>query len=238
MVRRSLQHENYSLNAFSENFEGGLTCLSLAVCQDAPIDVIDAIIRADRSLITNRDVFGLNVLHLGCLNGASLSIIQYIARCYGSLLRQLDVDRRTPLHHAVEYAIHCVLEDQDAYFYYIEVLEELCQIAPDLVIIQDVTGISPIDMVQDVKVRTEVESMEYDRLEIVYDVLKSASIEDYKAKQKDWVTERLIREENARKVMKRKTTMPPLGKLRINKGSSVKTTTCSSFVSSNSSTPC
>lgn len=231
-IRKILDPRSVNSSVLREKFEGGLTCLSLAVCHDAPTDVIDAIIKVDSSLLMNRDVFGLNVLHLGCLNGASLYTIQHIAEHSLFLLRQLDVDKRTPLHHAVEYSIQCVLEDQDEFFYYIEVLEEIVSVAPDLVLIQDVAGITPIDMVQDVKVKTEVESMEYDRLDIVYDVLNSAAVATYKDMQREWIQHRLKQEDVVKTQFKRKTDMPPLGKLKIlDQVEPGRTLTCSSLSS-------
>lgn len=198
-----------------EKFEGGLTCLSLAVCQNAPISVIESMIKLHPSLISNTDVFGLNVLHLGCLNGASLHIIQYLIRHHQFLTREIDVDGRSPLHHAVEYAIYCALEGQDVYFHYIEVLEDLCSLAPDLTIIQDNTGITSIDMVQDVKVRMDIQSAEYDRLEIIYDVLKKTSIQHYKTQRNAWILERL-KEEAKSKKEKIVVDMPLLDQLQIN----------------------
>ena len=116
----------------SEVYEAELTPLGLAVCQNAPTDIIESMIKVDHSLISRRDVYGLNVLHLGCLNGASLRMVQFILRNYDYLVKEIDGDGRSPLHHATEYATYCALNDVDDHFYYIEVVEDVCQSVPEM----------------------------------------------------------------------------------------------------------
>lgn len=194
-IRKIFSQSTTRASSFcSEVYEAELTSLGLAICQNAPTDIIESMIKIDPSLISGRDVFGLNVLHLGCLNGASLRIVELILRNHGYLVKEVDGDGRSPLHHATEYATYCALEDVEDHFYYIEVVEAVCHFAPGMTIIPDKHGVTPIDMVQDMKIKTEIESMEYDRLEIIYVILKTASIKHYQANQVRWIDQRIQRE--------------------------------------------
>jgi hypothetical protein len=184
-------------------YESNLTCLGLAICHGAPIDILQDMIRIDPSLPTIRDTYGLTVLHLGCLNGAPLRIIEYLLDLdkqqqnkYShdsslGLPRILDNDRRSPLHHAVEYACCSIMDIVDDEYnypvsYYIIALQKICLSAPEMVFVQDYDGITPIDMVQDIKAETKLDSKAFERLDIIYQVLKVTSIHVYKTNQRRW----------------------------------------------------
>lgn len=165
-------------------YDSNLTCLGTAVCSWAPLDIVKEMIMIDETLPTTCDAYNFTVLHLGCLNGAPLNIVQYLLRNYGHLARELDCDRRSPLHHAVECAC-CYAFEIDSPSY-IEVVKNLCYYAPDMVHAQDVNGHTPIDMVQDVKADTTTESVKFQRLELLYQVLRLTSIYVYKSNQGLW----------------------------------------------------
>mmetsp|Transcript_9444 Transcript_9444/g.14063 ORF Transcript_9444/g.14063 Transcript_9444/m.14063 type:complete len:319 (-) Transcript_9444:2015-2971(-) len=81
-----------------------LTCLAVAVGLSAPLDVIVEMVDKDPSMVTICDEYGATALHLGCLNGAPLECIEFFARNYQGLLKQLDCDGKSPLHCYLEFA--------------------------------------------------------------------------------------------------------------------------------------
>lgn len=213
-IREHLESPS-SKSIVQKKYDGDLTCLGLAICHNAPIDIIDSMIEIDVELVSSTDVYGLNVLHLGCLNGAPFNLIQYILQRHGGLIRKVDVDGRSPLHHAVEYSTYCAIEGRDDYFYYIEVVEELCSFAPDLAILYDRYHVTPLDLVQNVKMQTDPDTMEYERLDIIYEALVNASITNFKAIQKKLIEQRLSR-----------TNIPTLQKLTVEQKKGVEEDVC------------
>jgi len=108
------QHEHQNQNEHECDSDSdsdlGLTCLGVAICYSAPLDIIGRLIEDDPTLPMKHDDYGLTVLHLGCLNGARANVIQFLLMRYAHLARELDYDGRCPLHHAVEFACCSISE--------------------------------------------------------------------------------------------------------------------------------
>ncbi len=175
--------EDQPADFLQERHEANLTCFDLAVCLKAPPEVLEEMIKFDKSLPTMRDSYGLTALHIGCLNGAPLTTVKILLQDNMQLASGLDHDHRCPLHHAVEYACCSATGDGD---FYIDVLQSLCLAAPDMVHAQDKVGVTPIDLVQDAKADTEADSLMFQKLDIVYKVLSVTSIYVYRTNKREW----------------------------------------------------
>jgi len=177
-----------SSNAYEMTLEldsSDLNCLAFAVGHSAPIDIIQQIIRINPSLGTSRDVFGATALHVATLNGASIDIIKLLMEHYPSLVHELDFDRRSSLHHAVEYAC----QSGDHNYSYLDVIQLLSLEAPQMILTRDTDGDTPIDLVQVVKIDLVEKSKEYARLHSVYTLLRQTSISVYKDNKTKWELE-------------------------------------------------
>ena len=171
-----------------ERDASNLNCLALALGNNAPIDVIQDMISIDPSLAKSKDMFGASVLHIACLNGTSYELILLILGQYGELVRDLDFDKRAPLHHAVEYAC----QSGDESYSYMDVIEAICMRAPEMVHLSDKDGDTPIDLVQLIKLDTNEKSREYARLHRIYTFLRKTSVEVFRQQKKRWELEGYI----------------------------------------------
>jgi hypothetical protein len=193
-----------------EKDETNLTCLAFAMAHGAPLDIIKTMIQIDPSLLYIRDDYGATVLHVGCLNGAPLESLNYVLHKYEEQVKHLDIDQRNPLHHAVEYACSFYTDDHDKdkdHRYHgenkrnascslgqqtreesIEVLRQMCKVAPQLTNAQDNTRLTPIDLVQMSKADESIDhnSEYYSALDSIYQVLKKASVDSYKEAKRTW----------------------------------------------------
>jgi len=201
-----------------ERDETDLTCLSLALGHQAPLDIVQQIVSIVPSMPALCDDYGANSLHVGCLNGMSLESLEFILREHKNdhLLTSLDCDLRSPLHQAVEYISTKIMASCDAVSsisaantsndgtspgwhqgppdidgvsisYCVELLKMLCKAAPEMVHAQDFSGATPIDMIQLQKADCmDPLSERCKKLDAVYGVLKSASVELYRRKKETW----------------------------------------------------
>jgi hypothetical protein len=165
--------------------ETGLTCLSSAMGFNAPIDVVRDILKIDPSLARVKDTFESTVLHVACLNGASIDCIELFVSQYPDLVIELDCDKRCPLHHAVEFAS---LSGNKSY-HYLDVIQLLSSKAPEMIYFADKNGDTPTDIVQIVKQDVSETSSKYDQLQFIYYVLRQRGIELYKDRKKVWESE-------------------------------------------------
>jgi ankyrin repeat protein len=169
----------------AERDDSNLTCLAMALGYQAPVEIIQAIIDVDRSLLSERDMFGATSIHVACLNGTRCELINTLIRNEPSLTRERDYDQRAPLHHAVEYAC----QSGDSNKSYIDVVRTICQAAPEMVHYKDKAGETPIDLVQFTKAKYEESHQDYARLHSIYLILRDVSIKVYKANKIRWELE-------------------------------------------------
>lgn len=172
----------------------GITILALALGHNAPLDIIETIIKLDSTQALSKDVLGASPLHIACLNGAHIESIELLVKKYPHLVSDRDADLRTPLHHAVEFI--CRLErpvdfDRGAIF---EVIQLLIDIAPEVIHWTDKDGDSPLDLTHVVMMETDSSSFTEDesifsRVESLHRVLKQFSIKVYLNKKKKWEEE-------------------------------------------------
>lgn len=159
-----------------------LSVLSKALGYAAPVDVVDAIIKTNPAVVDHLDEYGANALHVGCLNGAPFELIRYLACNYQRLTAVTDNDHRTPLHHAVEHAC----SDGGNFDYYTDVVELLCEKAPQTILLGDKGGETPTDIVQLIKMDYGHNSPEYLRMDNMYRLMKSHYIDYYMKQKKTW----------------------------------------------------
>lgn len=171
--------------------ETGLSILSLALGNRAPKDVVELIITLNPKSVLRQDSYGAMPLHIGCLNGMSADTVQKIIEIDGGLsARTPDRDRRTPLHHAVEYACLLPLNTCDsslmslAFEQSMLTIEAIVGSAPETVLCLNTNNESPLDIPQLVKIKRNVETDS--QLDEVYNLLKEISIEVYRKKKKHW----------------------------------------------------
>jgi hypothetical protein len=84
----------------------GLSILSVAVMSDPPLEILQFIIKLNPAASMEQDDYGSIPLHLACLNGASSEVIRILLEHDNGISAAVpdDMDRRVPLHHAVEFA--------------------------------------------------------------------------------------------------------------------------------------
>mmetsp|Transcript_12138 Transcript_12138/g.15034 ORF Transcript_12138/g.15034 Transcript_12138/m.15034 type:complete len:377 (-) Transcript_12138:1113-2243(-) len=174
-----------------ERDSSNLSCLSMALGYGAPISVIEDMIRTDTSLAKVKDNFGATAFHVACLNGAPIQLINALIYHYENdgMLKELDMDGRCPLHHAVENACRMANETDDSYM---EVLQRLCEVAPEVVHLEDKTNLTPIDLVQVAKLELAEASKKYKRLDDIYVMLRDTGIRFYTTQKRRWEIEGFI----------------------------------------------
>ncbi len=74
---------------------------------------------------------------------------------------------------------------------HVKVIERLCEVAPEMVHVQDKEGKTPTDLVQLVKIGIDSEESpeEYEQLERIYEILRDTSIRLYKKNRRQWEQE-------------------------------------------------
>mmetsp|Transcript_21834 Transcript_21834/g.25239 ORF Transcript_21834/g.25239 Transcript_21834/m.25239 type:complete len:149 (-) Transcript_21834:3029-3475(-) len=147
----------------------------MALGYGAPISVIEDMIRTDASLAKVKNNFGATAFHVACLNGAPIQLINALVYHYENdgMLKELDMDGRCPLHHAVENACRMANETDDSYM---EVLQRLCEVAPEVVHLEDKTNLTPIDLVQVAKLEVAGASNKCQRLDAINVLLRNNGI--------------------------------------------------------------
>ena len=188
-VRKKLNTKNGK--KISKMTDGtGLSILGMALGSSAPIDIVELTLNLNPDAALSKDVFGAMPLHLGCLNGISVAVIQMIIDVDGGhSARVPDKDNRTALHHAVEYA--CLLpnvEDSSvmslAFEESLETIELLISVAPETVHFTTSRGDAPLDIPQLVKIKRKVN--EDSRLDEIYQLLKATSIDTFRQSKEIW----------------------------------------------------
>jgi hypothetical protein len=167
--------------------DSNLTCLALSLAQGAPLDIVEQIYNIDPSLLDVCDEFGATALHVGCLNGISVELIQFLLKKNKELAYELDYDQRSALHHAVEYSCSAdVVDSQEKRAIQIDVIQILCGAAPGMVQEADSDGGTPVDLVQIIKAKTRLNTEKYQYLDQIYQVLKGISINVYRQQKYTW----------------------------------------------------
>mmetsp|Transcript_19798 Transcript_19798/g.23645 ORF Transcript_19798/g.23645 Transcript_19798/m.23645 type:complete len:326 (-) Transcript_19798:148-1125(-) len=163
----------------------GLSVLGMALGFHAPIDIVIKMLEIDPNSSLKYDMFHAVPLHVACLNGANLDVVNYLldhddntsAHC-------ADSDKRVALHHAVEYACKAATEDErenDG----IDVIKSLTSAAPTMLKRSDIQGDTPIDLCQMVKYEIEDENHPNNKnAEKVYKILREANIRLYRKEKK------------------------------------------------------
>ena len=244
-----------SLLLCQQRDHSNLTCLALALGHNAPLDIIQGIIKIEPSLPCLFDDYGATAIHIACLNGASFKSIDFVLSKNECILKRLDIDKRSVLHHAVEYACNEVknpssnassagaknssftpssrtrsgvqpapdssnatstkkpslsmqyskrtrthtaattaMEEEDQQSKstssppYYQVLERLCEIAPEMIHVRDRKGLTPLDFVQIFKIKKirKDDKEKYEQLQHIYEILRDASIKLYKKNKRQW----------------------------------------------------
>lgn len=191
-IRKCLQSDD-AYRLCRERDESNLSCLALAMAQNAPMDIIKEMVNIDPSLPSKCDEYGATALHVGSLNGATFESIDYLLELNPDLALELDFDDRSALHHAVEYTCGDYTSEK---LRNVDVIRRLCEVAPEMVNAQDNIGGTPIDLIQLIKIKLDTTSQAYIKLDQVYQYLKSVSVEVYRKRKKQWEAE--SREERAK----------------------------------------
>jgi len=168
----------------------GLSVLGMALGFHTPIDIVIKMLEIDPKASLKWDMFHAVPLHVACLNGADLEVVNYLldhddntsAHC-------ADNDKRVALHHAVEYACKAELDEDGNEIENdgIDVIKSLTSAAPSMIKTNDIHGDTPIDLCQMVKYEIGDESLaSYKQAEKVYKVLREANIRLYRRQKKHW----------------------------------------------------
>jgi len=116
------------------------TALHLACRRQPPIDAIQALIRAYPTALAIRTVDGMTPLHFACYCGASSDAVRLLIECCPDSASKLDKRGRSPLHCA---CAGCRTEDK------YEVLKLLLEVYPQMVLIEDSLGRTPLSLMLD-----------------------------------------------------------------------------------------
>ncbi len=163
----------------------GLSCLGVALGFQAPLGVIKLMISIAPFLVDYQDSYGAGCLHVACLNGAALDSIDYLLIKYPHLVNMTDNDGRVPLHHAVEFACQC--QDEEDEDFCLDMIELLYQARTETIHCSDKSGDSPLDLLQMFK--TSSDPSTYRRLDEIYRLVRSFSIQEYKKNKQTWEDE-------------------------------------------------
>mmetsp|Transcript_10064 Transcript_10064/g.12707 ORF Transcript_10064/g.12707 Transcript_10064/m.12707 type:complete len:321 (+) Transcript_10064:3-965(+) len=191
----------------------GLTPLAYAVSCRAPQDVIETMLQIDPDVLMKTDKFGASPLHLACLNGTTYATVKLLLdsdKKYRAV-RIVDHSCCSVLHHAVEYACLVIeskysnhrtnasgttdstiaTDDEE----YLDIIQLLCNVAPDLVFSVGINGDTPLDIPNVVMVNRLADAERHERaiereierrLLQVYRILKKTSINLYRKRKADW----------------------------------------------------
>lgn len=172
-----------------EKDSSNLTCIGLALAQSAPCDIISKIYELHPESIDVIDNFGATALHIGCLNGTPIENAEFIIKMRPDFVTWLDCDQRSPLHHTVDF----ICNDNEANIYTsIQILKYLCTLNTQVLHAQDKNGVTPIDLVQNMKMKEYKEhkdSERYQRLHKIYQFLHKTNVEIYRKQKLQWETE-------------------------------------------------
>lgn len=191
---RKLAHALQSRHAveyISERDDSNLSCLSLALGYQAPLEIINMMIEVDPQLAFRKDAFGATALHVACLNGASPNLVDLLLKRHDEIAYEVDLDKRGALHHAVEYACDREVIHHEDYTHdtYVDVIQNLCNAAPDMLYCYDNTGETPIDLVQRIKRKNEKSGPMYEKLQLIYLELTAQSVKLYRENRRRWELE-------------------------------------------------
>ena len=199
----------------------GLTAFGAAVGCNAPLDITKKILNFWPEALNVVDNHGSTPLHFACLNNVSNVVIDFVIKRSGGRLAVLAQDNMgfTPLHHAVLSVCASINDtgsssasktrrtmpsgwqniipgDTMSVINGMNVIERLCEEAPECVYILSNQGHSPIEFIQD-KRASILEKENLDLLnDIYYNILREHGIRYYKhqkkmSEEKGW-TERSI----------------------------------------------
>jgi hypothetical protein len=197
-VRNLLQQSKQAYLLCQQRDTLNASCLAIAMGAAAPLDIIRLMVNIDQNMLSWSDEYNATALHLGCLNGAPVECIDYLLSFDHDLARTIDIDMRCPLHHAIEYAIfsgmpgsRCAMFRksylrQNHHTPYMDIIKRLCHVAPDMVHVQDADSKTPIDLIQQIKLKKSEQSSEYQRLDEIYQHLRYTSIQVYKENKRHW----------------------------------------------------
>lgn len=168
-----------------------LNCLSLSLGYQAPIEIIEKMIQMDPQLALEKDSFGATSLHVACLNGTPVNLVNVLLQHHHDLAYEVDLDHRGPLHHAVEYACEREVSHHDDYTHdtYIDVIHTVCKAAPEMLYCCDNMGETPIDAVQVMKAKCKESGPRYEKLQLIYLELTDQSIQLYRENKRRWELE-------------------------------------------------
>lgn len=168
----------------------GLSVLGMALGFLAPLDIVVKLLEIDPSSSLKHDMFRAVPLHVACLNGADLEIVNYLLdHDDNSSAFCADNDKRVALHHAVEYACNFIQDDEamenenDG----IDVIKSLATAAPRMIHCYDIHGDTPVDMTQMLKYELKNENHpKYKKVDALYKILRDISVRLYRKDKKQF----------------------------------------------------
>lgn len=193
-VRKQLQSKKGRQRLVTTKGSYGMTMLSMACGRSPPLDIIELMIDLDPTLALEKDYLDASCLHLACLNGASLPVVKLLVESYPSLVPDIDLDHRTPLHHAVERLCNCTSDSIGDHNALIDVIRMLLDVNPETILWDDKCGNTPsslllarvIALERDASSSTNLESEVYFRTEALFRDMQQYSIQVYLQNKKRW----------------------------------------------------
>jgi ankyrin repeat protein len=183
-VRRSLFRPRAPIFV-KERDSTGLTFLGLCVGLDAPLDILVRILSLHPQQAFEVDLFGASALHLACLNGASVQVVQLLTDACKGLVSTVDADDRLPIHHTAD----CLSRYEMDVNLCVDVMRLMLNIEPEIINARDKNGDTPVDLIQRARCEENIsEALDYN-LKRVYCFLRDTYVQLWRIKKVQWERE-------------------------------------------------
>lgn len=101
---RSILITPQGIKQVRDEYNKGLTILSIAVSFNPPVDILALILKIEPLHSLKVDTYGVLPLHVACMHGASLDVIKLLLDHDDCACAQaIDMKKKSPLHYAVQY---------------------------------------------------------------------------------------------------------------------------------------
>ncbi len=199
-VRKIMQSPSGGNYVKSDKNSSNQNILGMALTRRAPCDIVALILRVNPHLVQEQDVSGAVPLHLGCLNGISVETMNMIFEVDGGKsARTMDNNHQTALHNAVLHSCGLILslpfpgfaslDWPIKYKASVQVIKHLLSIAPETVHFISTDGHCPLDILHEFRNDYDLSDEQEYRIDELYFVIKTKSIEVYRNRKKGWELE-------------------------------------------------
>lgn len=210
----------------------GATPLHFGCLNDASLESIKFLIREKKDLVMDLDFDNKSALHhaVECACGKILGIHDFEELSGKVIAADSNANANVVISNSKSDGERIASQNVSFLASYINVINELCKAAPQMVHVQNDQSATPIDLIQLYKANQKPNSEKYFQLDGLYKILSGTSVQVYLHKKKMWEVEGIA----ARSAKSRKGTFLARGlpgQDRTEGSSSLSSKSCSSFSS-------